>query len=513
MGGTVRQGRISIFLCPAVLALALGLWGITREHSMWRDEAATWQSAHRSLAEIGHMVGQVDVVHGLYYAVMHGVFALFGDSLLALRLPSVLATATACGLTALVGARLSDRKVGVAAGLALALVPAIQEHSQEGRSYALVLAFVVLATWLLVRALERPDSRRWAWYAGAVLIAAWLNWFSLLALVAHGVTVVCVRPDRARCAGWVVAASAAVAGALPVILTSRDQAAQVSWIKPLGWSTVLGVLITVTIGALCARLPYARVPEHTRAGEHASAEVPHARVSLAAVALPLCAVPQVSLALVSLVKPLFITRYVLFAYVGLALLIGVLLATVAARLKTQARVLLPVAVALALLALLPIELRLRTEPSRVDDVLSAAAIVGHVRETADGVLYIPAARRDTALVTPHAFAGLRDLALAQGPVESGTLKGIEAGPRDIERAMLGARRIVLVTDPGPYQADSERDRTKQRVLDEHFVRRSDRIERGRRVSVYERHDPARPATGDARHPQTTGGTTKALPAS
>ncbi|MEU7642862.1 hypothetical protein AB0C11_43940 [Streptomyces sp. NPDC039016] len=154
--------------------------------------------------------------------------------------------------------------------------------------------------------------------------------------------------------------------------------------------------------------------------------------------------------------------------------------------------LLPVAVALALLALLPIELRLRTVESRVDDVLTAAATVGHDRGVADGVLFIPAARRDTALVSPHAFAGLRDLALAQGPVESGTLKGIEAEPRDIERAMLDARRIVLVTDPGPRRADSERDRAKQGVLDEHFVRRSDRVERGRRVSVYERREPGRP---------------------
>ncbi|MFE0377823.1 hypothetical protein ACFW1M_20065 [Streptomyces inhibens] len=223
---------------------------------------------------------------------------------------------------------------------------------------------------------------------------------------------------------------------MPLILASRAQASQVSWIKPLGWSTVLGVLITVTIAALCTCLPHARVSESLRE------EVSHARVDLAAVALPLCAVPQVGLALVSLVKPLYITRSVLFAYVGLALLIGALLAMIAARLRTHARVLLPVAVALALLALLPIELCLRTEQSRVDDVLTAAATVGHVRDATDGVLYIPAARRDTALVPPREFAGLRDLALAQGPVESGTLKGTEAEPRDKERAMLGAQRTA-----------------------------------------------------------------------
>ncbi|AOP50338.1 hypothetical protein SL103_32390 [Streptomyces lydicus] len=473
---------------PVLLALALGLWGLTREHSMWRDEAATWQVAHRPLAGTAHMVSQVDVVHGVYYAVMHEVFALFGDSLVTLRLPSVLATAAACALTTLTGARLSGRRAGVGAGLALAVVPAVQEYAQEGRSYALVLAFVALATRLLLAALRRPTALRWAGYAGAVLVAALLNWFSLLALVAHGVTMAWLRPDRARCTGWALAATGAVTGALPLILTSGEQADQVAWIKPLGWSTVLGVVITVTIAALCARMAGARLPEALpeRLREGVREGVPHARVSLAAVALPLCAVPQIGLAVASLVKPLYLTRYVLFAYVGFALLVGVLLATLIGRVRAHPRVLLPAAAALAVLALLPIELRLRTAESRVDDVLAAAALVDRARHGADGVLYIPAARRDTALVSPHAFAGLRDLALAQGPVESGTLKGIEAAPRAVEQAVADARGIVLVTDAGPLRADSARDRAKLRALDEHFVRRSTSVERGRRVSVYER---------------------------
>ncbi|MFE1776176.1 hypothetical protein [Streptomyces sp. NPDC059008] len=426
----------------------------------------------------------MDIVHGLYYVVMHAVFAVFGDSLLTLRLPSVLATALACGLTALIGARLSDRWVGIGAGCGLVVIPAVQEHAQEGRPYGLVLAFVALATWLLVGALERPTPGRWACYAGSVLIAALLNWFSLLALVAHGVTMAYVRPGRARVLGWALASCSALAAALPLVLASQEQAGQVSWIKPLGWSTVLGVLVTAAIAALGARTPQARTAHGGREG------TPSARVHLAAVALPLCALPQFGLALASVIKPLYVTRYVLFAYVGLALLLGALLAAIAVRLTAQPRVLFPAVVAVTLLALLPMELRLRTEDSRVDDVLTAAHLVDRIRHAGDGVVYIPAARRDTALVSPDAFQGLRDLALAQGPQESGTLKGIEAAPRTIERAMLDTPRIVLVTDPGAPAPDTARDLTKQRVLERHFVRRSTRTERGRQVSVYERRRPA-----------------------
>lgn len=513
---------------PVVLSLALGLWGIDRGHSMWRDEAVTWQVSHRPLAEIGQLVQGVDIVHALYYALMHGVFAFFGDSLMTLRLPSVLATAAACGLIALVGARLAGRPAGIGAGLALAMVPAVQEHAQEGRSYALVLAFVALSTLLLVNALERPEARRWTAYGAATLIAALLNWFSLLALVAHAVTVMWLRPGRARVTGWSCAVAVAVAGALPLVLLSRAQAGQVAWIDPPDRTTVAGVVITVTIAVLCARMPLARIPlARTSLARMQLARMQLARVplvpvplvrrpepvrgadrlvrgdepavredgppvplSLAAVALPLCAVPQIVLLVVSFVKPLYLTRYVLFAYEGLALLIGVLVATAAVRVRADVRIVLPAAVALTLLALLPTELRLRSPQSRVDDVLTAAAAVAS-RDGADGVLFIPAARRDTALVSPHAFTGLRDLALAEDRLESGTMQGTEAAPDAIEREVKGARRIVLVTDPGPGRPRSVRDRAKRNALDQHFVRRSTQIERGRRISLYER----RPGSG------------------
>ncbi|MYR58532.1 hypothetical protein GTY54_20600, partial [Streptomyces sp. SID625] len=67
---------------PAALALALGLWGIGRRDSMWRDESVTHQVAHRSLGDLGRLLGHIDAVHGLYYLLMHAVFALWDGGLL-----------------------------------------------------------------------------------------------------------------------------------------------------------------------------------------------------------------------------------------------------------------------------------------------------------------------------------------------------------------------------------------------------------------------------------------------
>ncbi|MFD7498647.1 glycosyltransferase family 39 protein [Streptomyces sp. NPDC059832] len=462
---------------PATLTLLLGLWGIRREDSMWRDEAATWQVAHRTVPEIWHMLDRIDVVHGLYYLFMHGVFTVFGDNLVALRMPSVVAMTGAAALVTLLGARLADRWTGLAAGLGFSLIPAVQQYAQEGRSYALVAACVALASWLLVAAVDSPGVGRWTAYSAAVLTGALLNWFSLLVLFAHAATTALARPPRATLLRWAAASSAAVIATLPLILASTAQSGQIAWIPPVGQSTLLGLLLTLLAGALCAWLARARENHRTPSD---------ARLSLTAVALPLLALPQLVLLAVSLAHPMYLARYVLFSHLGLALLIGAACRTLACRLRTPPHWLIPTVMALAFLALLPVETSLRSAAGRVDDVLSTAENVAAVRETGDVVLYIPAARRDTALVSPADFTGIQDLALVRGPLESGTLNGTEASPQQIADAMLAAHRIVVVSDDSAPSTSTDRDQAKQRVLQAHFVRCSETDERGRRVTVYQR---------------------------
>ncbi|MEU7482479.1 glycosyltransferase family 39 protein [Streptomyces sp. NPDC042319] len=486
---------------PALLALALGCWGLTRQHSLWRDEAATWQAARRSVPEIWAMLGQVDVVHGLYYLCLHAVFALGGPGLVALRLPSVLAMAVAAAATAATGRRLAGPWTGLAAGLVLALIPNIQHYAQEGRAYALVTASVAVATWLLVRGAgahrERPEPGarlrrlgRWAGYAAAVLCAALLNWFSLLVLPAHAVTVLLARRRGRRgvLMPWLVSAAVAVAGALPLVLASRAQAEQVSWIKPVAWTTLLGIAALVVIGFGCARVPYGR-------GHRAGAGQRPPALSLGSVALPLLVVPQAGLLLASLVRPLYIDRYVLFTNIGFALPAGLALAVAvravaARRHRLRTGVLLAGVTAVGFVALLPVETGLRTAASRVDDVLRPAELVAAQARAGDGVLFLPAARRDTALVSPAAFRGLDDLALREGPVAGGTLKGTEHTPARIRAGMRAHRRIVLVTDAAPAAARPvpAREAMKKRVLAEEFARATSTETRGRRVDVYVRKD-------------------------
>ncbi|MBP0459924.1 glycosyltransferase family 39 protein, partial [Streptomyces bomunensis] len=177
---------------------------------MWRDESVTYQVAHRGVGQIGELVRHVDAVHGVYYLLMHGLFAVWDGGLLTLRLPSVVATAAAAALVALTGRRLAGRRAGLWSGVTFALVPLVQMYAQEGRSYALVCALVALATYLFVRALDGGGGWwLWAGYGTAVAAAGWLHEFAVLALAAHGVTVAVSGVGRAARVRWAVAAVAA----------------------------------------------------------------------------------------------------------------------------------------------------------------------------------------------------------------------------------------------------------------------------------------------------------------
>ncbi|MEV7394139.1 glycosyltransferase family 39 protein [Streptomyces sp. NPDC091215] len=471
-----------VWLLPLLWTCAFGMWGLARQNSVWRDEAATWQVAQRSTAEIWHMLGNVDVVHGLYYLLMHVLFECFGPSTTTLRMPSVLATAVAAVCVAVIGRRLGGAWAGLAGGMTLGLLPAVQFYLQEGRPYALVAAGAGISTLLLVTAIQRRvPARHWVAYGIAVLLMGLLNWLSLMILTAHLATLLWSRVGRAVLVRWAVAAGCATIGVLPLIVFSSGQSAQVSWIPPLTWHMLIGPGVLLAIGGACA------LPDRARAG----------RLSAAAVGLPLLGLPQLGLVALSLVEPLFLDRYVLYSMLGLALLIGAAVGAAvraaAPRFPAASGWILPVVLAVAVSALLPQSLAKRSPGSRVDDVLAVASDVRHLKRTGNAVLFVPAARRDTESVSPDAFAGLRDIALMESPERSGTLKGVETAPDRIRAAMLAERRILLVTDV-PRVArpvTAARDRVKTQVLREYFTPVADEQIRGRRVTVYERRAPRR----------------------
>ncbi|MCB5179108.1 glycosyltransferase family 39 protein [Streptomyces antimicrobicus] len=200
----------------------------------WRDELASWHAARRGTGDLVDMLGNVDAVSGVYYLVLHGWVSLAGDSPAMLRMPSALAMAGAAAFVVLTARRLFDRRVAVFAGVLFALVPAVSKYGQEARSYAFVVLAVSAATWLLLRALERPTAKRWLPYAVAVAAAGLFHIVSLLVLLPHGLIVLgrwWGSRSRRLLVGYVLTVAVALLPVVPLVLLGRRQVGrQISWL-------------------------------------------------------------------------------------------------------------------------------------------------------------------------------------------------------------------------------------------------------------------------------------------
>ncbi|AZP15200.1 hypothetical protein EJC51_03215 [Streptomyces aquilus] len=466
-----------VVIAPLSLAMVLGLWGVRRQNTLWGDEAVTYQLAHRDLSQIWHTAQHVDLVHAVYYAVMHEVFALFGGGLLTLRLPSVLATCLAASGVGLVGLRLAGPRVGLLAGLVFPLLPQVQKYAQEGRSYAMVCALVTWATYALVTGVAHRTRWRWAVYAFTMVVACLLHEFAVLALAAHGVTLVVSRVPRPVLAAWSVAAVGVVAGLLPLAMRSMGQSGQLSW---MGGPVRPGYfLVVAVVGVACTRAPLAsRRP-----------------VRLSALAVPILVLPGLVLLIASLVKPLFVDRYVLYGNIGFALLLGALIDCFHRRQRFRRTAW--IAAVAVLVALVPQSLALRTPQARSNDATAVAAAVRKAGRPGDGLLYLSGQHRILTAAHPSDTRHLTDLALAQDPVSSNTLAGVELPAQEIEARMLEFDRIVAIRGTGAHSPTSPQEAAKTSTLRRYFRESGTTRVNGARVTVYVRDQDASAERGDS----------------
>ncbi|MER6529926.1 glycosyltransferase family 39 protein [Streptomyces sp. NPDC001508] len=475
-----------VVIAPLSLAIVLGLWGIRRQNTMWGDESVTYQLAHRDLSQIWHTAQHVDLVHALYYAVMHEVFGFFGGGLLTLRLPSVLAMAVAASGVGLLALRLAGPRAGLLAGLVFPLLPQVQKYAQEGRSYAMVCALVTWATYVLVAGVPHRGRWRWAVYGSTMLLACLLHEFAVLALVAHGVTLVVSRVPRPVLRAWSAAAAGVVAGLLPLAIRSAGQSEQVSWID--GPVRLSYFLVVAVVGVACARAPLGvRGP-----------------VRLSVLAVPILVLPGLLLLITSLVKPLFVDRYVLYSNIGIALLLGAWVDYFHRRQKSSRNTWLAAVAVLA--ALVQPSLSLRTPQSRSNDVTAIGAAVRKEGRPGDGLLYLSGRQRILTAANPENTRFLTDLALAQDPVSSNTLAGVELPAQDIAARMLEFDRIVAVRAVGVHSLTNPQEEAKTSTLRRHFREYGTTHVNGARVTVYVRdHDPSPKAGPRSEVPGASGG--------
>ncbi|MEU6021736.1 glycosyltransferase family 39 protein [Micromonospora sp. NPDC048871] len=439
---------------------------------LWRDELATWSAATRSVPGLLRLAASIDAATVPYYLLMHFWLLVAGDTVAALRLPSALAMTAAAGLTAVLGQRLWNTRVGLLAGLLFAVLPATARYGQEARPYALATFLAVWSTLLLVDALRRPSRGRWVGYA---LVTAALGLTHLIAvtlIAAHAVVVLTYRtrtatpartepapagaehppsqaehpPGRAEPArqgrsraGWFaqlrpfpVALVPTVLLVAPLALRAREQRErQLNWVDTarLGDLAALpgGLAQTAAVGGLLVALAALGAG---RLGRRAS------------IPMTCLLLPVLLLFTAGLMVPLWVPRYLIFVVPFGCLLAGAALASARFRVAL-------VVVGLAGLLGLPDHVALRRTHewprTATVDYQGAAQIIAAGRQDGDAVVYHP---RDGWLFLDLGMRyhlrgqAPRDALLAQGQQDRGDLWATEC---DHPAACLAeADRVWLV---------------------------------------------------------------------
>ncbi|WP_293306728.1 hypothetical protein [Mycolicibacterium sp.] len=307
----------------ALLTIVLSAAGAARP-SLWFDEAATISAGTRSVPELLRMVGHIDAVHGVYYLLMHGWFAVFPATEFMSRLSSAIAVGAAAAGVVVLGRQLSTRQVAVTAGLVFAILPRVTWAGMETRSYALTMAAALWLTVFCVRAARRNRKVLWCGYFALLVAATLLNVFLVLIIPVHAVAVgVCAGRRALR--DWAVAAVAAVGAVTPFLMFTQTQLFQVRWISPLQAGTAVKIVQdqyfdrAVPFAALAGAILLAGGVELWRRGTPAS--VRPAR--LAVIAITWMAAPTAALLLYSAVRhPVYYPRYLSFTAPAIALLLG-----------------------------------------------------------------------------------------------------------------------------------------------------------------------------------------------
>jgi mannosyltransferase len=154
-----------------------------------------------------------------------------------MRFLSVLTMAGAAACVALVGRRLAGARAGLISGLVFALVPSVSRFAQEVRFYAPAVLVATLATLVLLRALDRPSVLRWLSYAACLALLGYVDLVALSVVAGHAAgAVVRLWNDRDHPPWWfLLAAAGGMAACLPLVMAGSAQAKnQIKWIPRPG---------------------------------------------------------------------------------------------------------------------------------------------------------------------------------------------------------------------------------------------------------------------------------------
>src|ERR1700761_7099089 len=436
-----------------VLATVISVGGAGRP-SFWYDEAATISASYsRSLHQLWQMLGNVDVVEGVYYLLMHGWFHVFPPTEFWSRVPSGLAVGgAAAGVVVLARQYRSPRIAALACGIVCAILPRTTWAGIEARPYALSMMAAVWVTVLLAYAIRRDTPLLWLGYGIALTLSVLLDVYLVLLLVAHVAFVAAFeRGHSQRLRRFALTAAAACCILAPFVVAAMSQTHQISWIAPIGHRTIEDVAIQQyferdPLFALLSALVVA-VAIALRRG--ASERYPDSdrRLLILAIAWLLCPTALAVLGS-AVIHPVYTPRYLAFTAPALALIVGFCIARAAPR-PWAIAVLLGIFTAAAvpnyLLAQRGPYAKYGMDYSQGADLITAKAEPGDCLLVNDTVTFMPSPMRPLLAARPNSYRKLVDLTLWQRATDRHDVFDTNLIPEVVAKPLSQCRVVWIIT--------------------------------------------------------------------
>lgn len=319
-----------LFLAGIILA-ALSLYDLG-QRSLWLDEVASVVYAKSSLADLLTLFNRnydtADTLNmSLYYLVLHFWLGI-GETEARIRLLSVVFGVVTLIPIYLIGRQIAGTAGGVLAALVFSASQFAVRYSQEARGYTLLMLVSVTLTWLLLRAYERPSFSRCLAYGLVAALGLYVHFFFVFVLLAHALWAIATRSSISR-RHFLAAAVPVVVAAIPIPLNIVGNPTVLVWVPALSPDSVRNALVTVTGSQILVVMVEAIfLAVFVRRGDR--------RMWLL---LSVILTPLVLAIAISAFKPILVGKYLAAVVPAMAIMAGVLLASVRPRVLQAAAIL------------------------------------------------------------------------------------------------------------------------------------------------------------------------------
>ncbi|TAK34073.1 MAG: hypothetical protein EPO21_10850 [Chloroflexota bacterium] len=310
--------------------------------SIWLDEAFSIFVARQPLDRMMEIIVAKDTHPPLYHTLLH-YWLWLGDTPFSSRLLSALLGIAVVPATYLLGREVAGRRVGVVAALLVTVSPFQVWYAQEVRMYSLLALMCALSAYFLVRALKRGGAWSWVAYTMTTALALYSQLSAVFFVMAEGIAVMLMltrhfRTPSTRCPvlptgslrPWLLSQAALGVLWLPWVpsMLSQMRSHEEYWVETPTVGTLRGFLFEIT----SAYLPHWQIPrgqEIVVIGGLLLAFLVIVRAGWRQYLIPLVlfVVPVAGLFLVSQVKPVFLSRALIYVSGPYLLLIAITLVT------------------------------------------------------------------------------------------------------------------------------------------------------------------------------------------